>query len=77
MQLYDLKLLAGDVAEAWREGNSEYATVALRYESRDITRDRTTGQPVSGEDRVTEVTEVWTFVRPTGGRWLVSAIQEP
>ena len=76
-EVYDVKLLSGDVAEAWREGNNEYATAALRYESRDVMRDRNTGQVVSGEDRPTEVTELWTFVRPVGGRWLVSAIQEP
>ena len=26
----DVKLLQGDLAEAWREGDSEYATVAMR-----------------------------------------------
>jgi predicted lipid-binding transport protein (Tim44 family) len=72
----DVKLLAGDIAEAWREGADQYATVSLRYESRDIVRDRSTGQIVSGDDRVTAVTELWTFVRHGTGPWLVSAIQE-
>lgn len=75
-EVYDVKLLAGDIAEAWREGSDQYATVSLRYESRDITRDRATGQIVSGDDRVTLVTELWTFVRRGTGPWLVSAIQE-
>lgn len=75
-EVFDVKLLSGDVAEAWREGSDQYATVALKYESRDITRDRTTGQIVSGDDRVTAVTELWTFVRRGAGAWLVSAIQE-
>lgn len=75
-EVFDVKLLAGDVAEAWREGNTDYATVAMRYESRDITRDRASGEIVSGDDKVTESTEVWTFVRQNGARWLVSAIQE-
>jgi predicted lipid-binding transport protein (Tim44 family) len=75
-EVYDVKLLAGDIAEAWREGSDQYATVSLRYESRDITRDRASGQIVSGDDRVTETTEVWTFVRTGSGPWLVSAIQE-
>jgi predicted lipid-binding transport protein (Tim44 family) len=75
-EVFDVKLLAGDIAEAWREGANQFATVSLRYESRDITRDRSTGQIVSGDDRVTETTELWTFVRHGTGPWLVSAIQE-
>ncbi|RYE08400.1 MAG: hypothetical protein EOP22_13570 [Hyphomicrobiales bacterium] len=75
-EVFDVKLLSGDISEAWREGNDAYATVALRYESRDIVRDRASGQIVSGEDSVTPVTELWTFVRTGTGPWLVSAIQE-
>lgn len=75
-EVYDVRLLEGDIAEAWREGGTEFATVALRYESRDITRNRATGEIVSGEDDVTETTEVWTFTRRNGSEWLVSAIQE-
>ena len=44
--------------------------------SRDIVRDRTNGRIVGGDDRVTESTELWTFVRHGTGPWLVSAIQE-
>jgi predicted lipid-binding transport protein (Tim44 family) len=75
-EVYDVNLLEGDVAEAWREGPAEYASVALRYESRDVTRNRTTGEIVEGDDRVTETTEIWTFVRRNGTDWLVSAIQQ-
>jgi predicted lipid-binding transport protein (Tim44 family) len=75
-EVFDVSLLAGDVAEAWREGGTDYASVAMRYESRDVTRNRGTGEIVSGDDRVTETTEVWTFQRQNGGRWLISAIQE-
>lgn len=75
-EVFDVKLLAGDVAEAWREGNTAYATVAMRYESRDVTRDRSTGAIVSGDDSITETAEIWTFVRQNGARWLISAIQE-
>lgn len=75
-EVFDVKLLAGDVAEAWREGNADYASVAMRYEFRDVTRDRASGEIVSGSDSVTETAEIWTFVRQNGGRWLVSAIQE-
>ncbi|HWA18506.1 MAG TPA: TIM44-like domain-containing protein [Devosia sp.] len=75
-EVYDVRLINGDIAQAWREGNTEYATVAMLYESRDITRERATGKIVSGEDRPTQTTEIWTFVRTNGGKWLVSAIQE-
>jgi predicted lipid-binding transport protein (Tim44 family) len=74
-EVYDVKLVRGDVAEAWREQDREYASVALGYESRDVMRDRSTGAIVSGEDRIAEKSEVWTFVRRRGGEWLVSAIQ--
>jgi predicted lipid-binding transport protein (Tim44 family) len=71
-----VKLLQGDVAESWREQGREYATVAMRFGLRDWTTDRATGRVVEGDpDRPTEATEVWTFVRPRGGNWLLSAIQ--
>lgn len=73
----DAKLLQGDVAESWREGNLEYATVAMRFALRDWTVDRATGRVVEGDpERPTAATEVWTFVRPSrGGEWRLSAIQ--
>jgi predicted lipid-binding transport protein (Tim44 family) len=74
-EVIDVKLLSGDIAEAWREGGDDYVTVALRYESRDVMRNRTTGELVSGEDRLVERSEVWTFVRHNRGDWLLSAIQ--
>lgn len=75
-EVFDVNLLAGDVAEAWREDGTDYASVAMRYESRDVTRNRGTGEIVSGDDRITETTEIWTFQRQNGGRWLISAIQD-
>jgi len=75
-EVFDVNLLAGDVAEAWREDGTDYASVAMRYESRDVTRNRATGEIVSGDDRVTETTEVWTFQRQNGSHWLISAIQD-
>jgi predicted lipid-binding transport protein (Tim44 family) len=74
-EVFDVKLKSGDVAESWREGSDEYATVALRYESRDVMRNRATGELVSGEDRIIERSEVWTFVRHNRGEWILSAIQ--
>jgi predicted lipid-binding transport protein (Tim44 family) len=75
-EVLDVKLLQGDLSEAWREGDHEYATVAMRYESIDVMRDRQSGEVVEGATHPTETTEVWTFVRPIGGRWQLSAIQE-
>jgi len=70
------KLLQGDLAEAWREGDTDYASVAMRYSIVDTTLDRTTGRVVQGNGQPEEVTEVWTFLRPRGGNWELSAIQQ-
>jgi len=71
------RLLQADIAEAWREGDADYATAAMRYESVDIMRDRNSGAVLSGDPaRATETTEMWTFVRRGGGDWKLSAIQE-
>jgi predicted lipid-binding transport protein (Tim44 family) len=75
-QLSDVKLLQGDLAEAWREGNDEYATVAMRYSLIDRMLDRASGRVVEGDDHPQETTELWTFRRVSGGNWLLSAIQQ-
>jgi predicted lipid-binding transport protein (Tim44 family) len=75
-KISDVKLLQGDLAEAWREGNVEYATVAMRFALVDRTIDRASGRTVDGSDTPQEVTEVWTFMRAGGGHWLLSAIQQ-
>lgn len=72
----DVKLEQGDLAEAWREGDAEYATVAMRYSSVDYTTQRATGQVVDGDKTPFERTELWTFRRSRGGEWMLSAIQE-
>ena len=72
----DVKLLQGDLAEAWSEGSSEYATVAMRYASTDYTTQRATGTIVEGDKEPFERTELWTFRRSRGGEWMLSAIQE-
>jgi predicted lipid-binding transport protein (Tim44 family) len=81
-EVADVKLLQGDLAEAWRDSGSEYATVAMRFALRDSLVERATGRVVSG-DKPEEVTEVWTFRRdhgqPAGGwqqGWQLSAIQQ-
>jgi predicted lipid-binding transport protein (Tim44 family) len=72
----DVKLLQGDLAEAWREGDTDYASVALRFSLVDKTLERGTGRLVAGSETPTEATEVWTFVRPRGSNWELSAIQQ-
>jgi predicted lipid-binding transport protein (Tim44 family) len=72
----DVKLLQGDIAEAWREDGLDYATLAMRYSSIDAMVERDSGRVVSGDDqRPSESTEVWTFVRKNGADWKLSAIQ--
>jgi len=71
----DVRLLQGDLSEAWREGNVEYATVAMHFGLTDSMVERSSGRVVEGGSP-SEVTELWTFMRSSGGRWLLSAIQQ-
>jgi predicted lipid-binding transport protein (Tim44 family) len=72
----DTRLLQGDLAEAWREGDTDYASVAMRFSMVDKTVDRGSGRLVEGSETPQEATEVWTFVRPRGASWELSAIQQ-
>jgi predicted lipid-binding transport protein (Tim44 family) len=72
----DVKLLQGDLSEAWREGETDYATVAMKISLVDQTFERGTNRLVEGSATPVEVTEVWTFARQRGGNWEVSAIQQ-
>ena len=73
-------LLQGDLAEAWREADGEYATVAMRYEIIDAMVNVKSGAVVKGSTtEPEEVTELWTFARPVRGnasQWRLSAIQQ-
>jgi predicted lipid-binding transport protein (Tim44 family) len=60
-RISDVKLLQGDLAEAWREGDTDYATVAMRFSLNDETLDRDSGRVLQGGPD--EPTEVWTFMR--------------
>jgi predicted lipid-binding transport protein (Tim44 family) len=73
-RISDVKLLQGDLAEAWREGDTDYASVAMRFSLNDETIERDSGRVLQGGPE--EATEVWTFMRVRGGHWLVSAIQQ-
>jgi predicted lipid-binding transport protein (Tim44 family) len=76
-------LLKGDLQEAWSEGELEYATARLRWSAVDymvaLPQASGGGQEVivrGDPSHATEATEMWTFVRSHGGRWLLSAIQQ-
>ena len=78
----NVTLLKGEVSESWEEGDLQYATAYLQWSAIDYVArlGRSPGQPdylVSGDpNRPTEAEEVWTFVRRTGGNWILSAIQQ-
>jgi predicted lipid-binding transport protein (Tim44 family) len=71
----DVKLMQGDLAEAWREGGTDYATVAMRFSLNDTMVERASGRVIEGGPQ--EVAESWTFRRAAGGPWMLSAIQQP
>jgi predicted lipid-binding transport protein (Tim44 family) len=71
-----VKLEQGDLSEAWSEGGREYATVAMRFSMLDVTRD-SAGRIVDGDVATRSMaTELWTFMRVRGGRWVLSGIQQ-
>lgn len=74
------KLVSGDLAESWREGSGEYASVAMKYVLTDAMVERTSNRVVQGsKTEPQEVTEIWTFIRRIGGganSWRLSAIQQ-
>jgi predicted lipid-binding transport protein (Tim44 family) len=71
----DVRLLQGDLAEAWGEGATEYATVAMKFSLIDTIIERASGRVVSG-GHPEDVTELWTFRRDGSGPWMLSAIQQ-
>ncbi len=75
-----VRLLQGDLSEAWSEAGTDYATVAMRFSMMDVVVNRATGQYISGDTQTpSEATEVWTFMRPAGGSsldWKLAAIQQ-
>jgi predicted lipid-binding transport protein (Tim44 family) len=73
----DVRVLEADLAEAWAEDGREYATVALRFALHDVTLDAVGGHVLAGDPEAeTAVTEIWTFLRVPGGRWVLCAIQQ-
>lgn len=71
------ELLEAEVAEAWSEGGTDYATIAMQYQSIDVMRDRNTGTVIEGDPASpSHTTELWTFVRDAHNSWRLSAIQQ-
>ena len=79
-KIADVRLLKGDLSEAWREASGDYATVSMRFSLLDWTIDRLSNQVVDGDPRTPqEATEYWTFHRGPGAApqdWKASAIQQ-
>jgi predicted lipid-binding transport protein (Tim44 family) len=73
----DVQLLQGDLAEAWREGTADFATVAMRFSALESVTEKATGRVLEGDPtKPTEITEIWTFRRDNGGPWKLSAIKQ-
>jgi predicted lipid-binding transport protein (Tim44 family) len=78
----NVELVKGEVREAWDEGRLHYATALMQWRARDYTV-RGSGNAREGEIIVSgdpqnqvAASEMWTFARSPGGRWLLSAIQQ-
>lgn len=73
----DVKLLQGDLSEAWNEDGFDFATVAMRFSLINALYERASGKIIDGNATAPqEVTEHWTFVRSRGGAWKLSGIQQ-
>jgi predicted lipid-binding transport protein (Tim44 family) len=78
----DVVLLRAEVRESWTEDPMQYATVMLHWSARDYTVSLTKQRGESGyviegnEEKPTESSEVWSFMRYRNGKWLLSAIQQ-
>ena len=78
----DVVLQRAEVRESWTEEAAQYATVMLHWNARDYTVSLTKQRGESGyliegsEEKPTESSEVWTFMRYQNGKWLLSAIQQ-
>ncbi len=75
-EVSDVRLLQGDLSEAWRENGADYATVAMRFSMIDVTTDASHRVVDGSPGEHVEAKELWTFLRPPGGVWVLSAIQQ-
>ena len=77
----DVELLRGEAREAWNEGQMHYALTLMQWRARDFTI--ASGASAAGEivlegsrERPSETSEIWTFARQPGERWLLAAIEQ-
>ena len=66
-EVTDVRLLQGDLSQAWSEGSREYATVAMRFSMIDVTRDAT-GRIVDGSPTRARDGDRAVDLRPLAGR---------
>lgn len=77
----DVLLLRAEILQAWSEHTTQYVTAKLRWSSLTYTISLTKqqGEPgylVSGSEKTpTESEEIWTFMRPENGPWILSEIR--
>lgn len=73
----DVTLLKGDISETWSENGMDYATAIITFSARDYMVRLSDNEVVEGDPRnPVETTEAWTFVRGSGGTWVLSAIEQ-
>lgn len=73
----DVNLLKGEVSETWHENGMDYATAIITFSARDYMVRLSDNSVVEGDARhPVETTEAWTFVRGSGGTWVLSAIEQ-
>ena len=76
-KIESVRLLKGDLAEAWEENGVAYASVAMEFQHVDYDVAMDDGAIVAGDQAALVVaTEIWTFMRASGGQWMLSAIQQ-
>jgi len=77
-----VQLQDADIAESWQEYGIDYATARMRWTALDymvrLDKQATESDYIeSGSKTQPEsAEEVWTFIRASGGHWLLSAIQQ-
>lgn len=72
----DVNLIKGDILESWNEQGRDYVTALLVFAARDYTVRIADGTVVEGDpSAIVEAEEAWTFVRPVGGTWMLTAIE--
>jgi predicted lipid-binding transport protein (Tim44 family) len=72
----DVSVDGMELSEAWSEGDTDFATVAMRFSMLDVTEDQA-GRVVDGSPTLRAlVTEIWTFTRRRSGHWILAAIQQ-